>query len=120
MNKYYLPGVSIDEPYAIFVAHPSRVLNWETRVLATYDSPDVENRAKHINWLVAAKSDMTNNEWEYGDEPRKDIIDTMYLLKASPAFIQAYSFKIILRYADAEIYDFMTQAANHPQNRSAQ
>lgn len=63
---------NVDSPYITFVGE-GPLTGWEWRVLKRYQSPDKERDNVYARWLVAVKSPMTWDSWEYGDTYIKDI-----------------------------------------------
>lgn len=65
-------GKMVDKktPYAVYL---NFVNGMEHRVLKTYQRPDKERTNEQARWMVAAKSPMTHNEYEYGDTYCQDI-----------------------------------------------
>ncbi len=75
---------STEKPYAIY----SGPNGFEWRVLKTYQHP--ENEGTHARWFVAAKSDHTGGEYEYGDTYAGEIQHHGILVSASPLWIELY------------------------------
>jgi len=77
----------VDAPYAIFKAPQ---MNFEWRVLKTYQRPDKEMENQYARWFVAARSDMTYGSWEYGDTYVRDIVEYGTLVEAVPQWYEQY------------------------------
>tara|TARA_R110002020_G_scaffold118787_1_gene271307 strand:+ start:908 stop:1228 length:321 start_codon:yes stop_codon:yes gene_type:complete len=71
----------IDEPIAIF---RGGYFDIEVRILKIYQLP--QKHHDHSRWYTVAKSDATNNSWEYGDQYAKDILKTYSFIEGEKEF----------------------------------
>jgi hypothetical protein len=75
----------VDQPYAIYRAGP---MTWH--ILKTYKQPSSEAKDPYARWLVAAKSPMTYDSFEYGDTYRSEILRYGQLVTCTDDWKEAY------------------------------
>ena len=61
----------VDDPYEVWVGPAG----FQWNVLKKYQKPENEAKNPYARWFVAAKSDMTDGRWEYGDTYISDITE---------------------------------------------
>jgi hypothetical protein len=74
-----------DQPYAIYQG-PG--ITWH--VIKTYKMPSSETKDQYARWMVAAKSDATFGDFEYGDTYKREVTSYGRLVAADPEWIAAY------------------------------
>ena len=83
----------LENPHAIYKATSKGLMDFEWRVLKTYQKPDREKTNPYAVWLVAARSDMTHGGWDMGDVYIQDIINFGTLVKATDEWKESYDVK---------------------------
>lgn len=76
-----------DQPYAIYT---SPGMNFEWRVLKTYQTRDGETKNSYARWLIAAKSDATYGSLEMGDTYCAEVLQYGQLVACDDAWAEAY------------------------------
>lgn len=61
----------VEEPYAVYM---DKHLQFETRVLKTYQTFEKEQDNPSARWFVAVKSPYTFGSWEYGDSYVRNVL----------------------------------------------
>jgi hypothetical protein len=86
-NNPFSKRVTENNPYAIYVDNR---LNFEYRVLKTYQRRDKENNNDQARWHFATKSPFTYGNYEFGDAYIRDILPNCALIECTDEWAEHY------------------------------
>lgn len=87
MKNPFGKTVKESAPYAVYYI-PS--IDFEYRVLKTYQTPANEQKNQYARWFLATKSPMTYGSYELGDGYCYEILQSAVLVKCTPEWEAAY------------------------------
>ena len=92
MKNIFGKSKDIDNAYATyFLMDVKNDMYFEWKILKTYQKKDNEDKNQYARWVVACKSPMTHDSWEYGDTYIKDILSLKpFLTRATKEWRETY------------------------------